>query len=297
MYTDSELVFSINKFLRFCYFEVGHATLHQQIPDDSWLFLYVDRGKATLRFQGHDYQLDEGFAMFLPLHSQIQKEDFLSVAEQAFANLYIINFQLTAGSLAPYCNQMIRLSPNLTAYVKLLLKEAKFCFQNDLRQVEYSPLVLRENRPFGSEQMLKNLMEQFLISLVREAHSKAGKIYFELTRETLIMDNLNKNPYFDGIIHYLENHIGENLTIKQICDDNLTNRSKLQRTFHACTGEGVIAYHQKMKIEYAKILIREGVMNFTQISELLAYSSLHHFSKKFKQLTYMTPSSYRRMVR
>ena len=48
----------------------------------------------------------------------------------------------------------------------------------------------------------------------------------------------------------------------------------------------------QMKIEFAKQLIREDQMNFTQISDFLGYSSIHYFSRQFKKITGMTPSEY-----
>ena len=296
MGTSVPLVFHVNRFLYFRYLELSPGQLSQAYQGDGHLLLYVDRGGAAIRRDGCALFLQEGTAILLPVSRQSARKNRLSVAEDSFANVYAICFQLSAGDLEPCCGRPFPLSSSLLAYVKLLLKEAKFCYQNDLRTLEFQPLVLSDRRPFGSEQMLKTLMEQLLITLVRES-APGNQCSFELIREKLIMDNLHVNPYFDGILQYLEQHIGDNLTIEQICGDNLTNRSKLQRTFHTCTGEGVIACHQKMKIEYAKILIRKGGMNFTQISEQLAYSSVHHFSKKFKQLTNMTPSSYLRLVR
>ena len=47
-----------------------------------------------------------------------------------------------------------------------------------------------------------------------------------------------------------------------------------------------------MKIEEAKKLMREGKYNFTQISDILGYTSIHYFSRQFKNVTDMTPSQY-----
>ena len=47
-----------------------------------------------------------------------------------------------------------------------------------------------------------------------------------------------------------------------------------------------------MKIDFAKQLIRENEMNFTQISDFLSYSSIHYFSRQFKKLSGMTPTEY-----
>ena len=55
---------------------------------------------------------------------------------------------------------------------------------------------------------------------------------------------------------------------------------------------GVIEFFSRMKIDFAKQLIRENDMNFTQISDFLGYSSIHYFSRQFKKLSGMTPTEY-----
>lgn len=52
-----------------------------------------------------------------------------------------------------------------------------------------------------------------------------------------------------------------------------------------------------MKIERAKEIIRDGSMNFTEISYFLSYSSLQYFSKQFKKITGMSPMQYASSVR
>lgn len=54
----------------------------------------------------------------------------------------------------------------------------------------------------------------------------------------------------------------------------------------------MIEFFTRMKIDFAKQLIRENDMNFTQISDFLGYSSIHYFSRQFKKLSGMTPTEY-----
>ena len=51
-------------------------------------------------------------------------------------------------------------------------------------------------------------------------------------------------------------------------------------------------YFKNLKIDEAKIMIREGEYNFTEIAHRLGYSSIHYFSRHFKKATGMTPSEY-----
>ena len=51
------------------------------------------------------------------------------------------------------------------------------------------------------------------------------------------------------------------------------------------------------KLEESKKLIREGKMNFTQIAAQLQYSTVHHFSRQFKEKFGLTPTEYARAIR
>ena len=90
----------------------------------------------------------------------------------------------------------------------------------------------------------------------------------------------------------LEEHLYTHVSIDQICKDNLIGRSQLQKLFRDRHDCGIIDYYSKMKIDVAKQLIRENHYNFTQISDMLGYTSVHYFSRQFKKITGMTPSEY-----
>ena len=56
-------------------------------------------------------------------------------------------------------------------------------------------------------------------------------------------------------------------------------------------------YIRRIKLEESKKLIREGKMNFTQIAAQLQYSTVHHFSRQFKEKFGLTPTEYARAIR
>ena len=46
-----------------------------------------------------------------------------------------------------------------------------------------------------------------------------------------------------------------------------------------------------------KQMIRENNLNFTEIAAALQYSTVHHFSRQFKEKFGITPTEYARSVR
>jgi len=288
-----DTLFEVSGFSRFHYLELSAGNVKPAVPRDSWELIYVDKGKISLCPDGQTWDVECGNGLLL----RPGDNNSIHVDHKMAANLHCIAFDLFRGDPTPLTGNIFALNAGLRAYIKLILKEAKFAYRNDLRNPDYVQLDANPKKPFGAEQMMKTLMEQLLIGLIRQTQSQPQQNYRELVRESMIMNNLGKNPFFDGLVVYLEQNIDKRLTIDQICKDNLTNRSKVQRVFKECTLEGVIGFHQILKIEYAKIMIRETNMNITQISAALGFSSVHHFSKKFKQLVKMSPSEYARFAK
>ena len=97
---------------------------------------------------------------------------------------------------------------------------------------------------------------------------------------------------FRSITNYLKQHIHEQITLEQICHDNLIGRTQLQKLIKEQFNTGAINYFHQLKIETAKQKIRSGRLNFTQISAGLGYQSVQYFSRQFKNLTGMTPTEY-----
>ena len=102
----------------------------------------------------------------------------------------------------------------------------------------------------------------------------------------------NTEEILDLITNYLKKHIHEQITLEQICHDNLIGRTQLQKLMKEQFNTGAINYFHQLKIETAKQQIRSGRLNFTQISAGLGYQSVQYFSRQFKNLTGMTPTEY-----
>ena len=145
----------------------------------------------------------------------------------------------------------------------------------------------KEDFLFGSQQLIRIYLEQMLIYMIRRNSSPP------MTVPVSQFVNLkNNSAVYKRVIAYMEDHIRENITLCDLCHDNMIGRSQLQKIFqeqHQC---GAMDFFSRLKIAYARQLIRENQMNFTQISEFLGYSSIHYFSRQFKKISGMTPTEY-----
>ena len=95
----------------------------------------------------------------------------------------------------------------------------------------------------------------------------------------------------------MEENITKRLNLEEIEIYSNASRTAIESAFNNTFGCGAIKYFIKMKIECAKTYIREGNYNVTQIAEILAYDSVHYFSRQFKQVTGMSPKEYSRSIK
>ena len=145
-----------------------------------------------------------------------------------------------------------------------------------------------ENAPIGSSQMIKNLLEIFLIKLRRNkviVPKKTRRNFkvngVEIPYEVkVIIDFLQEKVYGKCNITAIEKHFGK-------------SESAIKNLFSMYNKGGIIKYYNNLKAKEAKKLIREGVYNMAQIADLLCFDNPQYFSKFFRMYTGMSPSDYK----
>lgn len=84
-------------------------------------------------------------------------------------------------------------------------------------------------------------------------------------------------------------HIGEPITIKELSRKVAINECYLKKGFKEMFGTTIFDFYQSQRMEHAKYLLYEKGLNVTDVSLLLGYSSISHFSTAFKKHTGLKP--------
>src|SRR5436190_5047337 len=84
-------------------------------------------------------------------------------------------------------------------------------------------------------------------------------------------------------------HIGEPITIKELSRKVAINECYLKKGFKELFGTTVFDFYQSQRMEHAKYLLYEKGLSVTEVSMLLGYSSISHFSTAFKKHTGLKP--------
>ena len=80
-------------------------------------------------------------------------------------------------------------------------------------------------------------------------------------------------------------HISEPLTIKELSRKAAINECYLKKGFKEMYGTTIFDFFQSQRMEHAKYLLYEKELSVTDVSALLGYSSISHFSTAFKKHT------------
>ena len=100
------------------------------------------------------------------------------------------------------------------------------------------------------------------------------------------------NHLVGAVLDLLGNNIYGEITVDQICHKLNYSKTYISRIFNQNCHCTIIEYYTDLKINEAKKLIRENTYTFTEISNMLCFSSPHYFSRVFKKTTNMTPREY-----
>lgn len=118
---------------------------------------------------------------------------------------------------------------------------------------------------------------------------------------TYLMQHYMNSAYFfsstddrlSSMLDYIQQHFTEDLTTAQLAERFSYSEAHLCRTFKKNFGLPITDYIHTCRIEYAQHLIKENKMELTEIATKCGYNSYSYFSRKFCQMSVITPTEWR----
>ena len=225
--------------------------------------LYVEQGSL--------HSVADGRKQFL------QQGDFVIYGPRQW------HMQFADTDVSPRC---LRIFFEMQGELKTLLNR-KFTVSGETEMLIRQLLREQERKELFSNEMILALLNQLILCLMRQV---AGKP---------MPDNRMKGEY--RIIHqtqiYVSTHIWSDLSVPYVASHVDMSPSYLTALFQKHLGISPGEYIRRIKLQESKQLIRENKLNFTEIAAELQYSTVHHFSRQFKEKFGMTPSEYAKLVR
>ena len=250
---------------------------------DFWELVYVDSGTFAVSIDNGVYTVEEGqIITYPPLAYHIGTNPHI-------AKLNIVSFETSSEIMSYFTKKVITLSGKQRQILSQIISIGEKYFKKLSEDSKYKGMIPREETDTLTLQSLKNQLELLLIDIYVKKETTSSK------PNSFNYEN-HSNDTFDTLTKYLKNNIGRALTLEEICNDCTIGLSKLKRVCQKQCGMSPISYFISLKIDASKAMISDTSLNFTQISEKLGFSTVHYFSKLFKDKVGVSPSEYAKSV-
>ena len=252
--------------------------------DDSHPFyelVYVSSGSLMVVSEDYTGTLDKNM---LIIH-RAGEHHFLKCSSGNEPTVIIIGFTCSGGNIDKFSSSPVYLDDGEIKKLAEIVKEGRNVFAPPYDVPKYD-MKKKKNPPFGAEQMLKNLLEYFLIGLFRKTNSPVEE-------ETGALSRLTANE----IISYIDDNYKERITLDELAFLFRTNRSTLCKVFKSNTGKTISEYVGDKKLAAAKKKITQTDKTLTEIAEELNFESIHYFTRFFKKHLGISPREYRNRVK
>ncbi len=228
---------------------------------------YVDQGSMHSVADGTDLLLRQGdMVLYGPNQWHMQYAD-IGVAPR----FVTVSFDVEGGDLEPLYNRIFSSSQRVATLLTQMLRE-------------------REKMDEYATDMILFLLSQLLVTWQRESQSPADRLK---TAHAIH----SENEIIRHAQQYITAHIREKLSVPLVARRIDVSPSYLTALFHKHLQISPGEYIRRIKLQESKQMIRENTMNFTEIAAALQYSTVHHFSRQFKEKFGITPTEYAKSVR
>ena len=232
-----------------------------------WELTYVDKGELLTTIDGVSYHLKQGDLIFyapMQFHTQ-------STFEKISSSYLTINFKMNFNHADLLCNKIFSLKRDSYFIVTRLIEELS-------------------NDNLYSDDLSLCYLKQLIIQMLRLDNS-----HFH-SKPTTHMQQTYENELLNDILLYIDDNIYEKISVSTLCDHFCISTSMLHSLFRKNMNNTAKNYINELKLSKSKELIRNSTHTLSEISEMLGFSSIHYFSKKFKSYFNISPTEYSKSI-
>lgn len=229
---------------------------------------YVDQGSLHSVADGQDLLLKQGdIVIYGPNQWHMQYAD-IGVAPRYVT----ISFDLAGEDLKPLLNRKFTAPQQAVSLLQQMLRE-------------------QERMDAYSNDMILSQLSLLLLILLRQTDAPTGA---KLQTANAVH---SENEIIRRAQQFISTHIREKLSVPLVARQVDVSPSYLTALFHKNLQISPGEYIRRIKLQESKQMIRENDLNFTEIAAALQYSTVHHFSRQFKEKFGITPTEYAKSVR
>ncbi len=255
---------------------------------DFWEIVYIESGEAIAMADDENVPLFPGDVIF---HKPGEVHSIKS-ANGTTAKAYFICFHTTNKSAKIFESLKIALENEQKQLIYRLYDEARKIYLNRkkyYRSVIFSSSALSPDAPTGAQQLFKNHLEEFLISVIQLVEKSANVITYESKEEL-------EGLIYQKMLEKISAAVYSSISVEDVLSEFNYGKTYLSQLFKKHCGLSIMKYYNSLKIKESKKLIKEGKLTMAKISEKLGFNNQYYFSRVFKKVEGISPSDYKEKV-
>lgn len=255
-------------------FDCGALVKNRQETYPFWAMIYTVDGAMTFRIGEEIYRVGAGELIFYPAdlpHSIVE-------AEERTWEVHFTTFESNSPEMHALAGRVFLPDAELAEKIRGLFRFGGRFFYN-LPSGDPDTVGMYCNADDFERMKIRLELEGILCRLYLSAHEKRVD---------------RKNEVFISAADYMQEHLGERLSLKTLATVAGVSVSALKKAFQRESGGGVNSYYIELKLTHAAKLLCEGELSVGEISERLGYASQFYFSEQFKARYGIPPMAYRK---
>jgi len=281
---------TLEKNFIFSHYQLYNYTYHEYFQMEKnhvhsrYEIMYVKKGEFELTvYPGNKpekYTLKQGEFVFLDAF----EKHYIEVPKTCS----IMNIEFSAEPYEKINDLDLRKYLNgFPSYVDFAKNLQGYAIMNDIINLNSSLEIVHKNLlDSKKDEEIKNLIDiNLIILLVNTARCS------QFTKSGI------QSPYVNKVIYYIQSNIDQNLTVPVLAKYVKINHNYLQHLFKSETGESIINYINKLRIDMAKKLLLNTDTSIIDIGITVGFNTRQNFTHIFKKHTGMSPTDYRKEVK
>lgn len=129
------------------------------------------------------------------------------------------------------------------------------------------------------------------VSSIQELKVRTEMLLSTITKELRDIAIDRQSNAVKVIKQYVSDHLQETISLKRLSEQVFLSSNYISRIFRKRTGEALIQYISRAKVDKAKELLLSG-QTIPEVTETMGFSSESYFIKMFKKTSGVTPFQY-----
>lgn len=262
-------------------FEYKKVRPQDQLPlhrQDTWELTYIVFGKGTRVLGDSETEFAEGNLVFIPPHIP---HCWKFAPDHVDADGNISHYTLTFKT--EFIDRCVSAFPELTERLEAIKSISTVLSFDDETTSRIGDTLAKMSQEEDSAELLPYVFRLLLLMSKRERNATVVGRSADTDRTS---ERVNK------VREFTMSNYARTITIDMIAEHVGMNRSSFCTFFKKATGQTYITYLNKLRVDRACYLLRQGTFSVTEVCYMVGFNDVPYFNRCFKNNRGMSPKEY-----